>query len=242
MTDRNNIHQLKTIAKRYARMGRIAHHEALDLIAHRLDHPHWRALSVAWEKGWRPSDAQWQDMEQLSQDVASPKKKPEDQTPHFLGVPIETHGTIDGHEYELSVQFEVLMGGPGWAIVLEHAPSEKPKIECYDGATDNPILDPRFREKALKIAYAAADELRAQISADWPRRSTKPDAEGRTLHPLWSQLASEWHCLHCEGAFSGAQMAANMWHCPECSATPIDIYVSPFWKVAEPSEACPTGS
>lgn len=33
------------------------------------------------------------------------------------------------------------------------------------------------------------------------------------------------------------RMAANMWHCSECNATPIDVYDTPFWKAAETSEA-----
>jgi hypothetical protein len=43
MTERNDLRQLKTIAKHFTRMQRLAHHEALDLIARELGHPHWRA-------------------------------------------------------------------------------------------------------------------------------------------------------------------------------------------------------
>ncbi|TCU21798.1 hypothetical protein EV130_110142 [Rhizobium azibense] len=232
MTNHEDIHYLKTIAKRYARTRRIAHFEALDVVANELDHQHWRALTVAWEKGWRPSPAQWENMERLSQEVAPPKKSEgEPKLPFFL-FPEETQGSIDGHDYTLSVAFEVLMGGDGWSILVEQAPSEAPQIAIYRRAKDNPILDLAFREKALAIAQAAAEGLRSRIAADWPRRSTKPDAEGHALHPLRSELSKEWHCLHCNGAFSGAQMAANMWHCPECSATPIDIFGHPFWEAA----------
>jgi hypothetical protein len=28
-------------------------------------------------------------------------------------------------------------------------------------------------------------------------------------------------------------MADNMWHCPKCSATPIDIFPEPFWEPAD---------
>ena len=36
----------------------------------------------------------------------------------------------------------------------------------------------------MKVASAAADLEREATSSDWPRRSTKPDAEGRAMHPL----------------------------------------------------------
>jgi hypothetical protein len=143
-------------------------------------------------------------------------------------------GSIDAHDYTTEIDFEVVMYGQGWAICVEQAPSEKPVIEIYDDSKDNPILDPAFVSKALKIAHAAAEELRARIASDWPRRSTKPDAKGRALHPLFRErgLSKEWHCLHCNAVSTGAQIAANMWHCPKCSATPIDIFAEPFWTAA----------
>lgn len=231
MTNDYNLNSLKTIAKRLARRQRIAHHTALDAIANEFEFPHWNALTGAWRKDWRPDPAKV-DALAIASDVgnADPQSRP----PIGLGFATGDHGSIDGHDYTIEIDFEVLMGGQGWAICLEQAPSEKPLIEIYDESEDNPIRDPKFREKALAIANEAAETLRARISADWPRRSTKPDANGRVVHPLWtdSELSSEWHCLHCDGTFTGAQIAANMWHCPECSATPIDIFAEPFWKAA----------
>ena len=231
MTNYNNLKSLRTIAKRLARQQRIAHHEALDALANAFAFPHWKALTVAWEKDWRP------DPEKLDAFIrawnaedADPQARP----PIGLGFATEEHGSIDGHDYTIEIDFEVLMGGEGWAICVEQAPSESPVIERYGDSESNPILDPEFRSKALMIAYAAAEKLRARIASDWPRRSTKPDKEGRALHPLFRErgLSSEWHCLHCDAASTGAQMAANMWHCPKCSATPIDIFPAPFWRAA----------
>jgi hypothetical protein len=148
------------------------------------------------------------------------------------GQGVEEHGSIDGHAYTPEIDFEVLMGGDGWAISLEHAPSEEPVIEVYDQGETNPILDPAFRLKALAICENAAERLRARIAADWPRRSTRPDADGQAQHPLFKGVANKWYCLHCDSESTGAQMAQNMWHCPKCSATPIDIFISPFWKGA----------
>jgi hypothetical protein len=234
MTERNELHLIKTIAKRLARIRRIAHHEALNLIASELDFPHWRALTVALEKGWRPSPSQIKIAEGLLTAIY-PNAMATDGSEHNLTITFagEEQGYIDGHPYWLSIDFEVLMQGRGWAIYVGEAPSEKPQIMVTDRRFKaNPILNPEFVAKALEVAQAAAEKLRARIASDWPRRSTKPDAEGRARHPLFSQLSNEWHCLHCDGEFTGDQMAENMWHCPKCSATPIDIFVAPFWKAA----------
>lgn len=231
MTNDNNLNSLKTIAKRFARQQRIAHHTALDAIANELEFPHWNALTVAWRKGWRPDAAK---LDALANTLNAGNADPHSRPPIGLGFATGDHGSIDGHDYTIEIDFEVVMRGQGWAICVEHAPSEKPVIEIYDQSEHNPIRDSKFLEKALAIANEAAEILRARIASDWPRRSTKPDAEGRVVHPLWadSELSSEWHCLHCDGTFTGAQIAANMWHCPECSATPIDIFAQPFRTAA----------
>lgn len=231
MTHYNDLQSLKTIAKRLARMSRIAHHEALDLIARHLGQAHWNALSTAWEKGWRPET-------RTLEELMNPKDSADGDVMAIpilgIGLGVEEHGTIDGHPYSLEIDFEVLMGGNGWSILLGHAPSESPEIEVYDSNPNNPILNPEFRAKALTICHEAADRLRARIAVDWPRRSTKPDADGQAQHPLSKGVSSEWHCLHCDAASSGAQMADNMWHCPKCNATPIDIFAAPFWKADAP--------
>lgn len=231
MTNDNNLNSLKTIAKRFARQQRIAHHTALDAIANGLEFPHWNALTVAWQKGWRPDPAK---VDAFTNASNVGNTNPQSRPPIGLGFATVDRGSIDGHEYTIEIDFEVLMGGRGWAICVEQAPSEELVIEMYGNSKDNPIRDSKFREKALKIANEAAEVLRARIASDWPRRSTKPDAEGRVIHPLWadSEPSSKWFCLHCDGAFTGAQMATNMWHCPDCSATPVDIFVQPFWKAA----------
>lgn len=229
MTLRNELQFLKISAKRIARARRIAHHEALDLIASQLGQPHWNGLVSTWENGWRPKlkavEALATTEKSIDSDVMA--------IPILgIGCGVEKHGYIDGHPYSLEIDFEVLMGGEGWAILLEHAPSEKPVIEIYDRRENNPILDPAFKSKALAICNAAIETLRARIAADWPRRSTKPDADGNVQHPLSKGVAPKWYCLHCDGSFTGSQMADNMWHCPKCSATPPDIFVTPFWKAA----------
>lgn len=227
MTHRNELHSFKTIAKRLARTKRIAHHEALDFIADKLGQPHWNALTAAWEQGWRPEPVQVKSLVTYSK-AAYPDRRPIG--PIGIGGATEEKGSLDGHPYSIEIDFEVLMGGRGWSICVEQAPSEKPLIEAYNDDKDNPILNPAFVSKALAICDAAAEKLRARIAADWPRRSTKPDAQGRAQHPLFGGLSSDWYCYHCDGTFSGTQMAANMWHCPKCSATPIDIHPGRSWE------------
>lgn len=229
MTPRNELKSLKTIAKRIARVRRIAHHESLDFVASQLKQPHWNALATAWENGWRPEPEAVSALASVEKSIV----------PDVMAIPvvgigqgIKEAGYIDDHPYSLEIDLEVVMGGEGWAILLEHAPSEKPVIEVYDRSESNPILKPEFKAKALTICNDAVERLRARIAADWPRRSTKPDAEGNAQHPLSKDVASKWYCLHCDGAFTGSQMADNMWHCPNCSATPIDIFIKPFWKAA----------
>ena len=222
------LQSLKEKAKRIARAKRIAHHEALDLVARHLKQPHWNALTAAWDKGWRPD----------SGDVVSLSTAEKTIDADVMAIPVlgiggavEEHGVIDGHPYRLEIDFEVHMAEIGWwSISVEHAPSKAPEIEIYNLSETNPILDPVFKSKALTICHNAVERLRARIAADWPRRSTKPDADGQTQHPLSNGIASRWYCLHCDGESTGAQMAGNMWHCPKCNATPIDIFISPFWK------------
>lgn len=231
MTERNVLHYLKTTAKRIARAMRIPHHEALDSLARVLEHAHWNALTGAFENGWRPSADQLAGLEALAEEVPPAERgDARGELPWFL-IPVEEHGTIDGHTFTLSVAFEVFMYGEGWGIIIEHAPSEAVVIEIADpNDTNNPMLDTKFKAKALGIAEAAAELLRERIASDWPRRSTKPDAEGRALHPLGRGLSRGWHCLHCDTVSEGKQMADNMWHCPKCSATPIDIFPFAFWR------------
>ena len=235
MTLHKQLQSLRTTAKRIARAKRIAHHEALDLVARHLKQPHWKALTAEWNKGWRPGPEDVDSLATAEWTIGDPVMA----IPVLgIGQVVEEHGVIDGRPYSLQIDFEVVMRGQGWSILLDHAPSEKPVFEVYDQSDTNPILDPVFRSKALVICNSAAERLRARIAADWPRRSTKPDADGQVQHPLLKRgTASQWYCLHCDGESTGKQMADNMWHCPKCNATPIDIFISPFWK-SDPRPRC----
>jgi len=229
MTHRNDLKFLRTFAKRYARMKRVPLSKSLDFIADKLGQPHWNALAKAWDKGWRPEGA--------AIDALASIEEANDPVIEIetigIGRGVEEHGELDGHPYVLEIDFEVVMAEISWwCIHIGHAPSDRPIIEVYNMTDANPIFNHAFRAKALAICLAAVERLRARISADWPRRSTKPDADGQAQHPLSKGVSSHWHCLHCENEFSGKDMADNLWHCPICRATPIDIFIAPFWKEA----------
>ena len=123
---------------------------------------------------------------------------------------------------------DILVGGRGWAIHLGHAPSEPADIEKY--TSPNPLDDKSFLSEVMKIANKAADRMREAIAQDWPRRSTKPDKDGYAVHPLFGGVSADWYCLHCDTRSTGADMANNMWHCPKCSAAPLDMHPNAWWK------------
>jgi hypothetical protein len=163
MTSRNELQDLKTTAKRLARTRRIALHEALEIVAKRLGQPHWNALTIAWEKGWRPEpkalEALCQTDKSIRADVMAIQMV-------GAGQGVKEEGHIYGHRYSLEIDFEVLMAGDGWCILLGHAPSETPVIEVHNESPDNPILNSEFRSKALATCHEAAEALRARIAVD----------------------------------------------------------------------------
>lgn len=218
MTERNELDTLRTFAKRLSRKLDIPHHSALDVIAKQYGHPHWRGLMSAWDKGWCP--AHLIDINECSTTES---------TERGVGLVRTSEGAIAGEPYTLEVGFDdVLVGGNGWAIYLDHAPSKPAKIETY--TKPNPLDDKVFFAGVMQIAMTAADSVHEAIAHDWPQKATKPDKDGTVAHPLFGGVSAEWFCMHCGTRSTGAQMAANMWHCPKCSATPLDMYVSAWWK------------
>jgi len=56
-----------------------------------------------------------------------------------------------------------------------------------------------------------------------------PDGDGNAQHPLTRDVSKIWHCLHCDGVSDASAITANLFHCPHCLASPIDIFSSPWW-------------
>ena len=226
MTPRNELHELKATAKRIARAMDTPHHSGLDLVAMYLTQPHWNALTIAWDKGWRPSAEALEALVTAEFLIESESLGISAEVPNEF----KEHGEIDGHPYTIESGFEVLMGGQGWRILVEHAPSKTPTIEAYSKEAKALIRDPLFIEKALAMCNVAAEKLRARSAAEWPKQSMTPDADGNVQHPLTKSTANEWFCLHCDCSSTGVEMARNMWHCPKCSANPLDMHSYMWWK------------
>lgn len=232
MTKKNEIDTLKTLAKRYARANRIAQHEALNAIAVALDFPHWAQLAAKAKQGWLPNAEQLAKAEALVHQIHPGADDKENfigkSFSRPVGEPIR-QGKIGDHTYRLFEAFgDIRMEGDGWRILVGEAQFSQPLVEIEKPHADtSPVRQQDFLEAALVVADEEAAKVRAGIASDWPRRSTKPDAEGVVLHPLFGEKSAEWNCLHCDGKITGAQLAENLWHCPGCGASPIDIFSAP---------------
>ncbi|MEX5600020.1 hypothetical protein [Pseudophaeobacter sp. C1-32P7] len=135
---------------------------------------------------------------------------------------------------------DIRMEGDGWRILVGEAQFSQPVVEIEKPYADSsPVRDGGFLKEALVIADEEAAKVRAGISSDWPRRSTKPDADGLVVHPLFGEKSAEWYCIHCDGKITGAQLAENLWHCLGCGATPIDISSAPVWLDGTDTEPKP---
>lgn len=235
MTDIVKLSELKLLAKRYARANRIALHEALDLVAGQLNFGHWNGLITASKSKW---SATAEDLAKVEDFLAKTQLPLEFRQANsqlleqrFKSQCDAESGEIEGHCYRLSDAFgDVLMSGEGWSIHIPEAPHSAPSVETAGGlASTAPVHSRSFLQKALRIANARSEKVRAGISTDWPRRSSRPDLRGRVRHPLYGGKSHEWFCLHCRGMISGSQLAENLWHCPGCGSAPIDIFIVPFW-------------
>jgi len=147
-------------------------------------------------------------------------------------------GEIDGYAYQLFEFFgDIRMEGDGWRILIGEADFSQPVVEIETTHQESsPANDSGFVEKALVIAESQAVKTRAAIASDWPRRSTRPNAKGEVVHPLHGDRATEWFCLHCDGKTTSAQVADNLWHCPGCGASPLNIFTSLWWLEGDDEE------
>ncbi|MBX5204146.1 hypothetical protein [Rhizobium sp. NZLR1] len=235
MTEANKLSSLKLLAKRYARANRITLHQALDLVAVKLGFANWTKLISVSKNDWMPNSEQMASVESfVAHALPVPDFQtgdPEAMTRRFALLEQAEHGVIGGHAYRLQVAFhDVIMAGDGWSITVPGNPGASPIVQT---STENdgkcPVFDPKFLQKALSLVRDRAVQVRGEISTDWPRRSTKPDIDGVVRHPLWGRDSGVWFCLHCNGTITGTQIAQNLWHCPGCGASPLDIFDTAFW-------------
>ena len=244
MKNTNTLRTLKTLAKRFARASRIPQHAALDLIAVELEFPHWKALATKATRGWLPSVENLAAVESFVRQSHPTFDKKGMYLGHMMSRPIDEpikEGTIGKHTFRV---FEALgdirMEGEAWCILVGEAQFSQPIVEIEAVHSEsNPVSDSAFLTEALAIADGQAARVRAGIASDWPRRSTKPDADGVVRHPLFGDEATEWFCLHCDGKITGSTLAKSLWYCPGCGATPIDIFARRFWAEAGDEEPKP---
>ena len=234
MTNKNEIHTLKALAKRHARANRLPLHKALDQLAVHFEFPHWAALAGKAKQGWLPSDEQLASAEGFVRQSQPNVVGQEMFIEHRMSRPVDEplrQGKIGDYEFSVFESFgDIRMEGDGWRILIGEAQFAQPVVEIEKTqGSSSPVNDREFLDAVLRIADEEATKVRAGISTDWPRRSTKPDAEGTVVHPLHGDRSAEWFCLHCDGKITGALLAENLWHCPACGASPIDIFAAPFW-------------
>ncbi|MBY3081871.1 hypothetical protein HFO73_32430 [Rhizobium laguerreae] len=245
MTEAKKLSSLKLLAKRYARANRITLRQALDLVAGKLGFANWAKLVSASKNDWLPDPEQLARVEAFVAHALPAADfqngDPEAMTRRFAFLEQAEHGMIGDHAYRLQAAFhDVIMAGDKWSITVPENPGASPIVQT---STENdgksPVFDPEFLQKALSLVSDRAVQVRAEISADWPRRSTKPDIDGVVRHPLWGRDSGAWFCLHCDGKITGTQIAQNLWHCPGCGASPLDIFDTAFWCEDEGKSLAP---
>ena len=224
---------LKSVARKLARVRNIKHISALTMVAQSVGFPHWNALTVANKKGWRPSAEHVVTAQALIGTKSSARSMDADDELQMTHEPAT--GEIQGHAYRVSDTLDdTFVRGRGWEVVLPEAPLAPPQFLVTDRRFKaNPIADPSFRNEALAIATRWRQGIHMRIASDWPARSTVPDSAGHAEHPLHRGVSDTWWCMHCDGSFTSRQITANLFHCPTCLASPLDIHTSPWWLEQE---------
>lgn len=233
MSEIAHLKELKSIARKLARVRRIKHVGALDIVATALGYPHWKALALAAQHGWQPATADLQAANALL--VADNPMGAKGYGPLSVFDDAEEQ-EIRGHRFTIGTEYDdIVLFAEGWTLRLPEAPSKPPEIYVTDPKDLTcPVQDPEFVIAALDLALQRQQHVHARIAADWPRRSSVPYPDGRAEHPLTGQVSTQWYCLHCDEEATGQQMVANLWHCPACSASPMDTFASRWWLGEEP--------
>ncbi len=240
-----SLKKLKELSKRYARAQQIPLHKASDFVAGKLGFAHWNDVAKAHRTGWNPTLTQLSSIENLLIDLLPGNEAGRPEHGSFIEAsifePDVQHGEIDGHENQLSVSLgDVCMWGTGWHLHVPEAPNKAPCLKIAKQIEhEDPIYEAQFQQQALTIALTRAQQVRASIASDWPRRSTKPDKVGVVRHPLSGAASDKWYCLHCSSSMTGKQIAKSLWHCPCCDACPLDIHENARWLEDGDSQAKP---
>ncbi len=240
-----SLKKLKELSKRYARAQQVPLHKGRDTVAMALGFPHWNEVTKAHRSGWNPTQTELTSIEILLIDLLPGDEAGPPEHGSYIEASIfeedMQRGTLDGHEYQLSVSLgDVHMYGTGWHLHVPEAPNNAPRLEIAKQIEhEAPVYEAQFQQQALQIALKRAEQVRAGIASDWPRRSTKPDKDGLVRHPISGVQSDRWCCMHCNSSMTGKQIAKSLWHCPSCDASPLDIHENAWWLEEGDSGAKP---
>lgn len=230
-----SLKKLKELSKRYARAQQVPLHKGHDTVAMALGFSHWNEVTKAHRSGWNPTQTQLTSIESLLIDLLPRDEAGRPEHGSYIEASVfegdVQRGALDGHEYSISVSLgDVNIYGTGWHLHVPEAPNSAPHLEIAKQIEhEAPIYEAQFQQQALKIALKRAEQVRAGIASDWPRRSTKPDKDGLVRHPINGVQSDRWYCLHCDSSMTGKQIAKSLWHCPSCDASPLNIFESAWW-------------
>jgi hypothetical protein len=230
-----SLKKLKELSKRYARAQQVPLHKGRDAVAMVLGFPHWNEVTKAHRSGWIPTQTELRSIESLLIDLLPGDEAGRPEHGSYIEASIfeedVQRGALDGHEYHISVSLgDAHMYGTGWHLHVPEAPNRAPHLEIAKPIEQEaPIYNAQFQQQALKIALKRAEQVRAGIASDWPRRPTKPDKDGLVRQPINGVQSDRWYCLHCDSSMTGTQIAKSLWHCPSCDASPLDIHENAWW-------------
>jgi ribosomal protein L37AE/L43A len=230
-----SLKKLKELSKRYARAQQVPLHKGRDTVAVALGFSHWNEVTKAHKGGWNPTQTEVMRIENLLVDLLPGDDAGRPEHGSFIKASIleadVQYGKIDEHDYQISVSLgDVDMYGTGWHLHVPEAPNKAPRLEIAKHFVhEAPVYEAQFQSRALQVALKRADQVRAGVASDWPRRSTKPDKDGLVRHPISGVDSDKWYCLHCDLSMTGKQIAKSLWHCPSCDASPLDIHENAWW-------------
>ena len=196
-----SLKKLKELSKRYARAQQVPLHKGRDTVAMALGFSHWNEATKAHKGGWNPTQTELMRIENLLVDLLPRDDAGRPEHGSFIEASIleadVQYGKIDEHDYQISVSLgDVDMYGTGWHLHVPEAPNKAPRLEIAKQiAHEAPVYEAQFQSQALKIALKRAEQVRAGIASDWPRRSTKPDKDGLVRHPISGKRCTVHTCL-----------------------------------------------
>ncbi|GDY22840.1 hypothetical protein LBMAG56_41870 [Verrucomicrobiota bacterium] len=149
-----------------------------------------------------------------------------------LGNPKQLVETVRIGTYSIKVYCEsddILLQASGFTMLFPERPNSPFRLKRDSRPASALLDDPVSMQQIKELGERWRAEVHARIRSDWGERCFAPDANGRWHHPLFESSGTHFSCIHCGKKFPGAEVAANLWHCPapKCNGSPIDIRTGP---------------